>query len=67
MEISDDAVERVSDSLLNSLGSAAPLVQIRDGLKENLISLDEAIEELECQLSTFNRRVLKKLVSKLAA
>lgn len=67
MEIPDEVVERVSDSLLNSLGSAAPLVQIRDGLKENLISLDEATEELACQLSTFNRRVLEMLVSKLAA
>lgn len=67
MEITDDAVERVSDSLFNSLGSAAPLVQIKDGLQTQLISVDEAMEELECQLSTFNRRVLEKLVSKLAA
>ncbi|GEM_PF-5268612 len=69
MDIMNELVERVSDALLNSLASAAPLVQIRDGLKKQLISGDEAIEELECRLgiSRFIDLVLEKMVSKLAA
>lgn len=64
----EDMIERVSDSLL-SLDSTTPMANLINGFNSGLVTAEEVMEGLECQLRVahFNQRVLARIASKLQA